>query len=129
MASLAQMRAIFDAGGVGLVLIGMLGLEKRAPAEKTPYTIEIKRVLGSNATFTVPVDCHLESICVVNRRSSEILPYVGSDQIDVKISFKSSAQQRQRRKAALPLRFPGQSPAYEKERHYVTHSVDEMVLI
>src|ERR1700736_4654892 len=48
---------------------------EKAPAEKTPYTIEIKRVLGSNATFTVPVDFHLESICVVNRRSSEILPY------------------------------------------------------
>ena len=30
-------------------------------------------MLGSNATFTVPVDCHLESICVVNRRTDELL--------------------------------------------------------
>jgi hypothetical protein len=32
-------------------------------------------------------------------------------------------------KPALPLRFPGPAPYNENERHYVMHSVDEMVSI
>jgi hypothetical protein len=52
---------------------------------------------------------------------------MGSAQIDVKISFKG--RQPNKESAAKPLRFPGHGPAYEKERHYVTHSVDEMVSI
>ena len=56
---------------------------------------------------------------------------VGSAQIDVKISFKGRGPTQQKRapQAALPLRFPGHGPAYEKERHYVTRSVDEVVWI
>ena len=54
---------------------------------------------------------------------------VGSAQIDVKISFKGRQPNKRAPQAALPLRFPGHGPAYEKERHYVTHSVDEVVSI
>jgi hypothetical protein len=52
----------------------------------------------------------------------------GSAQIDVKISFKG--RQPNKENAAKPFcRYvsPGHGPAYEKERHYVTHPVDEMV--
>jgi hypothetical protein len=55
---------------------------------------------------------------------------LGSAQIDVKTSFKG--RQPNKESATKPLcRYvsPGHGPAYEKERHYVTYSVDEMVWI
>jgi hypothetical protein len=55
---------------------------------------------------------------------------LGSAQIDVKISLKG--RQPNKESATKPLcRYvsPATGPAYEKERHYVTHSVDEMVSI
>ena len=42
MASLEQVRAIFDAGEIGVILIGMPGLEKKAgtlPAVLLPYRL------------------------------------------------------------------------------------------
>ena len=58
--------------------------------------------------FWAPVDCH----AVARKGQKRVLPN------------KENAT-----KAAPPLRFPGHGPAYEKERHYVTHSADEMVSI
>ena len=55
---------------------------------------------------------------------------MGSAQIDVKISFKG--RQPNKESAAKPLcRYVSSATALhtKRERHYVTHSVDEMVSI
>jgi hypothetical protein len=52
---------------------------------------------------------------------------MGSAQIDVKISFKGRQPNKESAaKPALPLRFPGHGPAYEKELHYVTLRIPSM---
>ena len=62
---------------------------------------------------------------VLEKRISWVPP-----QIDVKISFKGRHPNKESAAKSL-CRYvsPATVPAYEKERHYVTHPVDEMVSI
>ena len=60
----------------------------------------------------------------------EVFPLEGSDQIGVKISFKDRHQRRNSSSNPLCRYVSTAPPLYnENERHYVTHSVDEMVSI